>query len=531
MAKQIKKNLKLNRVIVIFLTILLSSLLLESVPWQLNVGLSSLLIALVGTLSIWGSFHWADRREHQVESTQLQTAETERVNRAAKQISLHTSKIAIGAAEVSHFIDGLNLSIDKNGQSASQISVAAEELSVTTGELSDNAARILQQAQDAERFSVEGRAQAEVGVNTIESLSLDINTAASQVQSLKEKAQSIQNITELINSVAEQTNLLALNAAIEAARAGEQGRGFAVVADEVRNLAGKTAQATSDIAKMLLEVSDETDRTSALMEQVVSRTSQTVDVMARLDVSFNQISLSVAQSADSLSQMEEALKESTNTTHEISDSVGQIRESLESTAAQSIKVSEQAFGLSKTTEVVFTELASFDTQTLDQSVLKQAQEGAKRCGALLELGLDKGTFKERALFSPHYQPIANTKPVKYRTEFDAYTDLHFPGIQEPILGSHKEIVYAGCVDMKGYFPTHNLCFSRKLTGRVEIDVVNNRTKRLFDDPTGIRCGQHTQAVLLQTYKRDTGEVMHDLSVPIFVKGKHWGGFRVGFKAV
>ncbi|MFT5705515.1 MAG: methyl-accepting chemotaxis protein [Shewanella sp.] len=519
-----------NRLSTVFIIILFYSLLLAILPWPLTAWVSSLIVAFLSAISIWAILRRSDHRASQVANIQGQTAEHGRSNKAAKQISLHTSKIAIGAAEVSHFIDGLNLSIDKNGQSACQISVAAEELSVTTSQLSDNAAHILLQAQDAERFSVEGRAQAEVGVKTIESLSLDINTAAMQVQSLKEKAQSIQKITELINSVAEQTNLLALNAAIEAARAGEQGRGFAVVADEVRNLAGKTAQATSDIAKMLLEVSAETDRTSGLMEQVVKRTMQTVDVMAKLDVSFNQISSSIALSADSLSQMEESLKESTNTTHEISGSVGRIHESLENTAVQSSKVSAQAFGLSKTTEGIFTELAMFDTQTLEQDILKQAQQGAKECGAILEKGLDTGTFNERELFAPNYQAIPNTVPVKYSTGFDTYTDRHFPAIQEPILGKLKEIVYAGGVDMKGYFPTHNLCFSKRLTGKTEIDVMNNRTKRLFDDPTGIRCGQHIQTVLLQTYKRDTGEVMHDLSVPIFVRGKHWGGFRIGFKA-
>jgi len=60
--------------------------------------------------------------------------------------------------------------------------------------------------------------------------------------------------------------------------------------------------------------------------------------------------------------------------------------------------------------------------------------------------------------------------------------------------------------------------------------VSNRTKRIFDDPTGRRCGAHTESFLLQTYKRDTGEILHDLSVPIYVKGQHWGGFRMGFKS-
>jgi len=86
------------------------------------------------------------------------------------------------------------------------------------------------------------------------------------------------------------------------------------------------------------------------------------------------------------------------------------------------------------------------------------------------------------------------------------------------------------VDVRGYFPTHNRKFTQALTGNRERDLAGNRTKRIFDDPTGKRCGSNVESFLLQTYKRDTGEVMHDLSAPIYVNGKHWGGFRIGYKA-
>ncbi|MCS6135270.1 methyl-accepting chemotaxis protein [Shewanella baltica] len=448
----------------------------------------------------------------------------------AHDISVQTSKIAIGSAEVSHFIDLLNKSIESNGEHASAIAVAAGQLSHTTAQLGDNAADILGQAQEAERVSVQGRSQAQKGVAAIRSLSTDIDTAAEQVQALKSRAEEIQKITEVINSVAEQTNLLALNAAIEAARAGEQGRGFAVVADEVRSLAGKTAGATQDIGNMLLEIRSETDKTSGLMERVVTQTADVVAAMGELDAHFTEISASVTQSAHALGDMEDSLKQYNNTTNDISRSVTQIRDSLNSTGKQSHSVSEQAFTLSLTTEGIFKALSKWDTQTFDQQVLQLANVAAKACGDKLAQGLASGSFSEADLFNPKYQPIANTQPQKYSTAFDRYTDQHFPTIQEPILAKHSEIIYAGAVDKKGYFPTHNKRFSQALTGKVEVDMVHNRTKRLFNDPTGIRCGAHTEPVLLQTYKRDTGEVMHDLSVPIFVNGKHWGGFRVGFKA-
>ena len=91
------------------------------------------------------------------------------------------------------------------------------------------------------------------------------------------------------------------------------------------------------------------------------------------------------------------------------------------------------------------------------------------------------------------------------------------------------IVHVIATDPNGYVPTHNNQFAKPPTGNFEVDLVNSRSKRLFNDRNGARCGAHTQSMLLQTYKRDTGEIMHDLSVPIFVAGRHWGGIRIGYK--
>lgn len=516
-----KVVIALSFVLAVFSSLLLSAATLSGFVQALILGV------IVCGWVLWVVSHFlnAKAQEHNQDQTQFKN-----LTSPEHLISVQTSKIAIGSAEVSHFIDLLNKSIESNGEHASAIAVAASQLSHTTAHLGDNATSILAQTQEAERLSVQGRTQAQKGVTAIESLSSDINTAALQVQALKSKAEQIQKITEVINSVAEQTNLLALNAAIEAARAGEQGRGFAVVADEVRSLAGKTAGATQDIGKMLLEIRGETDKTSALMERVVAQTADVVAAMGELDGHFTDISTSVTHSAHALGDMEDSLKQYNSTTNEISTSVSQIRDSLSITGKQSHKVSEQAFTLSLTTEGIFKALSYWDTQTFDQQVLLLANEAAKACGEKLSQGLANGSFTEAELFNPKYQPIANTQPQKYTTAFDRFTDQHFPTIQEPILAKHSEIIYAGAVDKKGYFPTHNKRFSQALTGKVEIDMVNNRTKRLFNDPTGSRCGTHTEPVLLQTYKRDTGEIMHDLSVPIYVNGKHWGGFRVGFKA-
>lgn len=166
--------------------------------------------------------------------------------------------------------------------------------------------------------------------------------------------------------------------------------------------------------------------------------------------------------------------------------------------------------------------------SLHTRIYKAARQTADEVSEALTAAIARGEITLEKLFSENYTPIPGTQPQKYSTSFDQLTDRLLPPLQEAFLAAHPEAIYAICTDRNGYVPTHNKCFSQPLTGDPAKDLASNRTKRIFNDRTGARCGTNTEPLLIQTYKRDTGEVMHDLSVPIFIQGRHWGGFRVGY---
>jgi methyl-accepting chemotaxis protein len=156
-----------------------------------------------------------------------------------------------------------------------------------------------------------------------------------------------------------------------------------------------------------------------------------------------------------------------------------------------------------------------------------AQTGARTMEQLLQEGLVNGQLTEAELFDTNYVPIPNTEPQKYHTRFDSYTDRVVLKIEDEFL-KDPQVVFAVLVDQNGYLPTHNSKYTQPLTGDREKDKVGNRTKRLFNDEVGGSAARSTSEFLKQVYKRDTGERMWDISAPVFVNGKHWGGFRIGF---
>lgn len=163
-------------------------------------------------------------------------------------------------------------------------------------------------------------------------------------------------------------------------------------------------------------------------------------------------------------------------------------------------------------------------------MLTLAKEFARHCENSMEAWITNEETTQAQLFGFLYYPVKQTDPVKFRTDWDRLADRDIRGISDKILKESASLIFAVLVDKNGYLPAHNTRYSQPLTGNSAVDLVNNRTKRIFADTTGLAAARNKEKYLIQRYQRDTGEKMADLSVPIYIQGKKWGAVRLGYRA-
>jgi len=490
------------------------------IPWFISIP-SFLLLALWPWLGPW-------QRQHDDNPAVIDNPE-QSFSTLSQSLSRHTCHNALAAAQVAHAAQQLATKLQSQLSATEQINQAAEAITHTEQDNAQRAEQTLQAAQSVRQNSASGQQELRAAIAAMQQLSTQTATSRELIDGLSSRTEQIEKVTQVIQSIASQTNLLALNAAIEAARAGEMGRGFAVVADEVRNLAGRTSSATEEVGQI---VSDIRQQSAAVVSHMQQQAEQLTLAAAQVEQTGEQLQgiASLAEDVEAqVSQIDTGTRHNHERLAELSVAVSQLRTDVSDSEGQTRQLSSAAEQLVDQAETVSEQLASVGLDDYHQRIYDLARSAAEQIAKQFEADLQSARISLSDLFDRHYQAVPNSFPAKYKTRFDSYADQVLPAIQEPLLNQHEGLVFAIASTPEGYVPTHNNAFNHAPTGDRAVDTLRSRSKRLFNDRTGIRCGSHQQPLLLQTYTRDTGELMHDLSVPIYVQGRHWGGLRLGYK--
>ena len=332
--------------------VLLSLITGISVSWKLSSNIARRLYNSVKTLETIASGNLTNEVEvdgrDEIGQLQHSTATMKgRLREMISHISDTTTQLSTAADEVSVVTAQTSANIQQQQLETDQITTAMTQMNATVREVTSNIDTTSTAASEANSKAENGRIMVKRAVQGIHSLGEQIEHNAGVITDVAKNSEDINTVLEVIQGVAEQTNLLALNAAIEAARAGEQGRGFAVVADEVRTLAGRTQTSTTEINQMIDNLQTNSKNAVVAMKESREQVKCVVEQAETADTALNAISQSVSHIDQMSSQIATAAEEQSTVTEEMSRNIDHINNMATQNAAGSQQTSAAGVELSR----------------------------------------------------------------------------------------------------------------------------------------------------------------------------------------
>ncbi|MBM7067699.1 methyl-accepting chemotaxis protein [Actibacterium sp. 188UL27-1] len=425
----------------------------------------------------------------------------------------HKSNLQVGSLHVlqSRAID----MVDRN----SAVSIAIGQVSET----SDQTLKTVENSIDRLRDTA----------NSSEAVASWVGAVEARMGELVQTLGSVTTTTTEIAKIARQVNILAINAKIEASRAGDTGRGFAVVAEAINDLSTQTGQAARQISDSISALTDQVTDLKSEAETVGGTAKTVLETSDDADRALNDIADNVRESAKIAGDIEvqaSALRTAIDT---FSPALTDIQNATVETAHGIEDARKRVNGLIDFSEAILQNSVQLGGTSTDTPFIDHIMVLGQTVCDVFAKGIASGQISREALFSQTYTPIPGTNPQQFMAPFTEFADAVLPATLESALQFDRRIVFCAAVDVNGYLPTHNRKFSAPQGTDPHWNARHCRNRRVFNDRVGLKAGQSQEPFLLQTYRRNMGGgefvIVKDLSTPITVEGQHWGGLRLGYR--
>ncbi|UST61851.1 methyl-accepting chemotaxis protein [Pseudomonas moraviensis] len=331
-------------VIAALATVLLAWLLTRSIVTPLNRAVLAAQTIAGGNLS---KAIEVDGKDEPARLLEALAAMQTNLRKTIEQIAGSATQLGAAAEELSAVTEEASRGLQQQNNEIEQAATAVNEMTAAVEEVARNAVSTSEASDQSTHAAREGRDQVVKTVDAIQTMTHDVQNTAQMIEGLAAQGRDIGKVLDVIRAIAEQTNLLALNAAIEAARAGEAGRGFAVVADEVRALAHRTAQSTQEIEKMVAGIQNGTGEAVSSMQQSNQRTQSTLEMARAAGVALEQITQSIHQINERNLVIASASEEQAQVSREVDRNLVNIRDLATQSAAGANQTSAATHELSR----------------------------------------------------------------------------------------------------------------------------------------------------------------------------------------
>lgn len=353
-----------------------------------------------------------------------------------------------------------------------------------------------------------------------------------KITSVQDSLQAVFKANKTITSIAKHVDILAINATIEASRAGDAGRGFAVIANAIKELSQNTAIAASDVAKQITELSETVETLKDEAKDVSKEAADVIERTVKADAGLSQIAQSIRNAADGTDTISQQALKVDAASEKFGPAFVEMATLTKETAEGVTLATERTSTLIDRSETIVQKVAMLGGSSVDSPFIDYVQQVASQIADVWSDCIARGEITLDQLFDQTYTPIQSVGPQQFMTPFTDFTDKTLTPIQEAALDFDPKVVFCAAVDTEGYLPTHNKKFSHPPSDDPVWNASHCRNRRIFNDRVGLKAGCNTRPFLLQVYRRDMGggvfAMMKDLSAPITVKGRHWGGLRMAY---